>query len=47
MIMVDLPAPLGPSTATRELSVQKSEMSSSVFFSLPGYLLQPTSLSVP
>ena len=40
LIMVDLPAPLGPSTATRLFSVQNRLMSSSVFFSAPGYLHQ-------
>lgn len=40
LIMVDLPAPLGPSTATRLLSVQNRLMSSRVFFSAVGYLQQ-------
>ncbi len=38
LIMVDLPAPLGPMTATRELSEQKMDTSSSVFRAAVGYL---------
>ena len=38
LIMVDLPAPLGPMTATREFSEQKMDTSSSVFLGAVGYL---------
>jgi len=38
LIMVDLPAPFGPMTATREFSEQKMDTSSSVFRAAVGYL---------